>query len=75
MAAYTGVFGEPAGATALAGLLSLLEQNQIGEEERILLINTGNGLKDILSANKALELVGKRGILIEADSKVLDDIF
>ena len=75
MAAYTGVFGEPAGATALAGLLSLLEQNQIGKEERILLINTGNGLKDILSANKALELVGKRGILIEADSKVLDDIF
>lgn len=75
MAAYTGVFGEPAGATALAGLLKLIEKKQVDANEKIAVINTGNGLKDIPSANRALELVNRQATLIDADVKVLDEIF
>ncbi len=75
MAAYTGVFGEPAGATALAGLIRLKELQWIEKDERIAVINTGNGLKDIPSANRALELVGKQATLIEADLGALDRAF
>ena len=49
----TGVFGEPAGAAPLAGLLKLLRQEQIDPAERIVVLVTGNGLKDVSSAIKA----------------------
>ena len=53
-----GVFAEPAGAAAYAGLLKALELELVSPDERIVVINTGNGLKDISSAMKATELVG-----------------
>lgn len=45
-----GVFGEPAAAAAYAGLLKALEQKLVDPQERIVIINTGNGLKDIQAA-------------------------
>ena len=56
LASKTGVFAEPAGAAAYAGLLKALENDMVNKEERIVLINTGNGLKDIVSAQKAIKL-------------------
>ncbi len=53
-----GVFAEPAGATAYAGLLKAIEQGLVSADERIVVINTGNGLKDVASAMKAVNLVG-----------------
>ena len=53
-----GVFAEPAGAAAYAGLLKAIELELVSPDERIVVINTGNGLKDISSAMKATELVG-----------------
>ena len=47
------VFAEPAGATAYAGLLAALEQNLVRPDESILVLNTGNGLKDIKAAMEA----------------------
>ena len=49
----TGVFGEPAGAAPLAGLLKMQRQERVEPAERIVVLVTGNGLKDVGSAVKA----------------------
>ncbi len=49
----SGVFAEPAGATAMAGLLKLHREGRLNPEERIVVLVTGNGLKDVASAIKA----------------------
>lgn len=53
-----GVFAEPAGAAAYAGLVKAINQGLVASDERIVVINTGNGLKDIASAMKAVDQVG-----------------
>jgi threonine synthase len=53
-----GVFSEPAGATAYAGLLKAVNQGTVSSDERIVVINTGNGLKDVASAMRAVGQVG-----------------
>ena len=62
MARTTGVFSEPAGAAPMAGLIKAIKEGIIVEEDRVVIICTGNGLKDIESARKA---VGKREITIK----------
>ena len=52
-ARLAGVFGEPAGVAALAGVKKALSQKVIGANESVLVMITGNGLKDIQSAKKA----------------------
>lgn len=47
------VFGEPAGATALAGLNKALRSGVIASNASVLVANTGNGLKDVASAMRA----------------------
>jgi threonine synthase len=49
-----GIFAEPAGSTAYAGLKKALETRVIAEDDPVLVINTGNGLKDIKSAMLAV---------------------
>jgi threonine synthase len=53
-----GVFAEPAGAAAYAGLVKAVNQDLVSPDERIVVINTGSGLKDVASAMKAVERVG-----------------
>jgi len=60
MARLAGVFGEPAGATAYAGLVKAMQQGLVAADERVVVLNTGNGLKDIVSAMKSVEMVGTR---------------
>lgn len=48
-----GVFGEPAGVTAVAGVRRALAENIIKSHESVLAVITGNGLKDIQSARTA----------------------
>jgi threonine synthase len=48
-----GVFAEPAGATAYAGLLRAVDQGLIRAEDPVLVLNTGSGLKDIKAATLA----------------------
>jgi threonine synthase len=50
-----GVFAEPAGAASLAGLHRMLRENRVDPEERIVVLVTGNGLKDVNSAIRAVE--------------------
>jgi len=55
LARLTGVFAEPAGAAALAGLQAAMRDqgSAIAPEATVVLMITGNGLKDIGSAMKA----------------------
>ncbi len=54
LASHTGVFAEPAGAAALAGLRVALDEGLVGREERLVLLVTGTGLKDIPAASRAV---------------------
>jgi len=47
MAQKEGVFACPEGAATLAALVKLKERDWVGAEERIVLFNTGSGLKYI----------------------------
>lgn len=52
----SGVFGEPAGVTGLAGLKKLVSQGAVGRREKVAVLVTGNGLKD---ANNAVRAAGE----------------
>jgi threonine synthase len=54
LARETGVFAEPAAAAAYAGFMSLCEGGAIGRREQVLLMITGNGLKDVDGARRAV---------------------
>jgi len=49
-----GVFAEPAGATAYAGLTAALAQGLVRVDEPVLVLNTGSGLKDIRAAMQSI---------------------
>lgn len=49
-----GIFAEPAGSTALAGLQAAVKMEWIGPEDDVVVINTGSGLKDIRAAMQAV---------------------
>ncbi len=45
-----GIFAEPAGATAYAGLVQAAGTGLVGSDDPILVLNTGSGLKDVRAA-------------------------
>ncbi len=49
-----GIFAEPAGAAAYAGLVKGAGSRVVGAEDPILVLNTGSGLKDIRAAMQAV---------------------
>ena len=49
-----GVFPEPAGAAAYAGLVRAAASGVVGSEDPVLVLNTGSGLKDVRAALKAV---------------------
>jgi threonine synthase len=55
LARHTGVFAEPAGAAALAGLKAALSEGLVSRQERIVLLVTGTGLKDVPAAARGIE--------------------
>ena len=75
-----GVFGEPAGVTGTAAVKKLCEQGVLGENDTVVSVVTGNGLKDVANAIKfcgepmslpndldlLVEEFDKRGIKTEA---------
>lgn len=54
LARHTGVFAEPAAAASLAGLRTALAEGIVDSTERIVLLVTGNGLKDVPAASRAV---------------------
>jgi threonine synthase len=49
-----GVFAEPAAAAAYAGLVKAVEEGLVNADERVVVLSTGSGLKDVASAMKAV---------------------
>jgi len=66
----TGIFAEPAAATAVAGVRRAVEEGIIGRKQSVLAVVTGNGLKDIRSAQSAVT----KPFDIPPDGAGLDDI-
>jgi len=64
LAREAGVFSEPAGAAAFAGLAPLLETGRLTPSDRVAVVATGNGLKDVASAIRAVE---RKPVSIEPD--------
>ena len=54
LARETGVFAEPAGATAYAGIKKAREKGLLKPTDTVAAVITGNGLKDVASAMKAV---------------------
>ncbi|PKN84240.1 MAG: threonine synthase, partial [Chloroflexi bacterium HGW-Chloroflexi-8] len=50
-----GIFTEPAGATAYAGLVTAIDKGLINASDPVVVINTGNGLKDVRAAMMAVK--------------------
>lgn len=54
LARETGVFAEPAGATAFAGFKKARKLGLVGEKDRVVIVVTGNGLKDLKNVSAVL---------------------
>lgn len=52
LAQSEGIFSEPAGAVALAGLARAAAAGEVGREERIVCLVTGSGFKDMSSVER-----------------------
>jgi threonine synthase len=55
LAAEGGIFAEPAGATGFAGLARMAREGRVARGERVAVLVTGSGLKDIESAIRLVE--------------------
>jgi threonine synthase len=67
LARQAAVFAEPAGAASLAGLGPALRRGLISSEDRVVVLNTGNGLKDVKAAMQA----AGQAAVIEPDLEAL----
>ena len=74
LARGSGVFAEPAGAAAFAGLVAAVRDGLVAADERIVVLNTGNGLKDVASAMKAVESIGTRAFRVAPNLESLKEI-
>ena len=50
-----GVFAEPAAAAAYAGLVKAVQEDRVASDERVVVLSTGTGLKDIDSVMASVE--------------------
>ena len=69
-----GISFEPAGAAAYAGLVKAVDQGLVSPDERIVVINTGNGLKDVAGAMKGTTLVGTKAQPVKPDLADLERV-
>ncbi len=70
-----GVFAEPAGAAAYAGLEKAIQTGIVSKKDSVVVINTGSGLKDIPSALEACKKVGSEPITISKNPTNLKELF
>ncbi len=54
LARSTGIFGEPAGVTAYAGLVKAVAEGAVDPDETVVVLMTGSGLKDTESAMRSV---------------------
>jgi len=73
MAQATGVFAEPASSASWAGLKQAIAAGQIGGNDRVVVVSTGNGLKDVGAAMKAVEATGAKPHTISPTMDALNE--
>ena len=66
-----GVFPEPAGATAYAGLVKATAAGGVRSDDPILVLNTGSGLKDVRAAMQAVQTAPIIEPTMDAVKKIL----
>ena len=71
IAANTGVFAEPTGSAPLAGLLRAREMGIVGAKDRVLIVVTGNGLKDVAGASAKAPPAHRIGVSLEDVARVV----
>ncbi len=71
LARGSGVFAEPAGAAPYAGLVTAVERGMVGTDDRVVLLATGSGLKDVASALKAVAAVGTEPMSVDPNLESL----
>ncbi len=59
MAAEAGIFAEPAAAAAFAGLQEAVRRGLVNAGERVVVLSTGSGLKDIAAVRRGVEDAGR----------------
>jgi threonine synthase len=71
IAAATGVFAEPTAAAGYAGILEARTRGVVSAKDEVLLVVTGNGLKDIAGASKKAPLAHRIGASLDECRRAL----
>jgi threonine synthase len=74
LAQQTGVFAEPAAAATLAGLRQAQLEGAIAPNERVVLLVTGSGLKDIRSAMRSVGTAHQVGATMADVRNLIDQL-
>jgi len=70
LARTEGIFAEPSSAAVIAGIKKMVNKGEIGNKERVVCLITGNGLKDLTTADR---IVGRPPV-IEPGLEELDEL-
>ena len=73
LARGSGVFAEPAGAAAYAGLIAAVDRGLVGPNDRVVVLSTGSGLKDVASTMKAVAAAGTEPMVVEPTLEALKE--
>ena len=79
VSADTGVFPEPAAAAAFAGLAAVAEGSQgggpgVGKSDRVVVISTGSGLKDVRGVMRGIDRIGAAPVPVRPGPDGLDPL-
>ncbi len=75
LARGSGVFAEPAAAASWAGCIKAAERGLVRGAERVVVVSTGSGLKDVASARKAVAASGPAPLTVAPDMDALRAAF
>jgi threonine synthase len=73
MARGSGVFAEPAGAAAYAGLIEAVNRGLVSASDEVVVLSTGSGLKDVASAMKAVAAAGTKPMYVDPSLEALKE--
>ncbi len=73
LARTTGVFAEPAAAAAWAGFEGAVQSGLATAKDRVVVLSTGSGLKDVPAALKAVSLAGLEPRHVSSDPATLEE--
>ena len=73
LAQASGIFGEPAGVTGVAGLLRAISDGTVKPNESVLHIVSGNGLKDVRAAMRACPEARRIPVSLDAVRAIVEE--